>query len=157
MTMEKEKNKKYRYVLTVGFILVMLIFSFCKPVFAKSGNTYMFCVGGTGTNSKYDIRRVKKVLSDNREMTFSKSKKYTEYVYNSNREKSYGSKTAFNKNFAKAYEKISEDDFAVFMYSGDGKMNSKGKGVGLSFGDGKYYSYKELGKNWSGILCKDTT
>lgn len=152
--MEKENNKKYRYVLTAGFIFIILILGFSKPVFAKTGRTYTFCVGGTGTTSKYDIKRVKKVLTDNKELTFSKSKKYTEYIYNSNKEKSYGTKTEFNKNFAKAYEKISKDDLAVFMYSGDGKMNSKGKGVGLFLGGGKYYSYKELGKKLSSVKCK---
>ncbi len=156
-----EKARRFWWVLINFFVLAFLIAGHNVTAQAASGKTYAYLVGGIGELTDYDMDKMRKVFSANKLSDFGGEKNFFEYHFNveSKNKADYGTQDKFEKGFATAYKGITENDLAIFMYSGHGTIDSfSGNGLGLTFSrgkyDGKYYEYKRLAKKLSTIKCK---
>ena len=123
-------------------------------VYADSGKTYVYLVGGRGQSSQYDVNKMRKVLTNNRISEFPGLKTFQEYVFNADNKDEAGTKKAFESGFSTAFKQSTNNDLAFFVYSGHGMEDQDGNGLGLAFGNNNYYKYKDLANKLSKVKCK---
>lgn len=147
---------KKKIVICLSSLCFMLMISmvFClQQVNAANGKTYALLVSGAGSITDPDVPNMIDRINSNRLEQYPGKPVYTTLNFNS--EAGAGTSVKELENYIKtAYKNATENDLAIFFYSGHGTQKN-GKGVGIAISEKYYYSYKGLAQLLSkSIKCK---
>lgn len=148
------KKKIVICLSSLCFMLMISMFFCLQQVNAANGKTYALLISGAGSITDPDVPNMIDRINSNRLEQYPGKPVYTTLNFNKS-EAGAGTSVKELENYIKtAYKNATENDLAIFFYSGHGTQKN-GKGVGIAISEKYYYSYKGLAQLLSqSIKCK---